>query len=263
MRTHVLPSGRPSTLQPCENQFKVKEQLSCNGEIGVPCKPAHTLEFNVFERTKDDDKPGMSHEDKQFLKQMNSEFKRDSTGSWVAPLPFRSPRQSLPNNREQAVQRAKYLDSSLRTNPTKREHMVEFMQKILENNHAEVAPPLQNNDECWYLPLFGVYHPKKPDQIRGVFDSAAKFNGISLNNVLLTGPDLSNSLLDVLLRFRREMIAVTADIQHMFHCFIVQEDHRNDLRFLWYRNNDPEQNLIEYRMRVHVFGNSPSPAIAT
>jgi hypothetical protein len=66
MRTHVLPSGRPSILQPCENQFKVKEQLSRNGEIGVPCKPAHTLEFIVFERTNNDDKPGMSHEDKQF-----------------------------------------------------------------------------------------------------------------------------------------------------------------------------------------------------
>jgi hypothetical protein len=71
------------------------------------------------------------NEDKQFLKQMNSEFKRDSTGSWVAPLPFRSPRQSLPNNRKQAVKRAKYLDSSLRRNPKKREHMVEFMQKIV------------------------------------------------------------------------------------------------------------------------------------
>jgi hypothetical protein len=46
--------------------------------------------------------------------------------------------------------------------------MVEFMQKILDNNHAEIAPPLQNNEECWYLPLFGVYHPKKPDQIRGI-----------------------------------------------------------------------------------------------
>ena len=66
MRTQVLPSGRPSILQPCENEFKVKEQLSRNGEIGVPCKPAHTMEFNVFERTNNDDKPGMSHEDKQF-----------------------------------------------------------------------------------------------------------------------------------------------------------------------------------------------------
>jgi hypothetical protein len=31
------------------------------------------------------------------------------------------------------------------------------MGKILDNNHAEVAPPLQENEERWYLPLFGVY----------------------------------------------------------------------------------------------------------
>jgi hypothetical protein len=91
-----------------------------------------------------------------------------------------------------------------------------------------------------------VYHTKKPEQIRGVFDSSAKFNGVSLNNVLLTGPDLSNRLLGVLVRFRREMIAVTADVQHMFHCFIVREDHRNYLRFLWYKDNDFEKELIEY-----------------
>lgn len=33
--------------------------------------------------------------------------------------------------------------------------------------------------------------------------------------------------------------------------------------FFWYENNDPEKELVEYRMRVHVFGNSPSPAVAT
>jgi hypothetical protein len=151
----------------------------------------------------------------------------------------------------------------LKKNAVKREHFLVFMGKILDNNHAEVAPPLQENEERWYLPLFGVYHPKKPEQVRGVFDSSAKFNGVSLNNVLLTGPDLSNSLLGVLVRFRREMIAVTADVQHMFHCFIVREDHRNYLRFLWYKDNDLEKELIEYRMRVHVFGNCPSPAVAT
>jgi hypothetical protein len=46
--------------------------------------------------------------------------------------------------------------------------------------------------------------------------------------------------ISVFLRFRREMIAVTADVQHMFHCFIVREDHRNYLRFLWYKDNDLE-----------------------
>lgn len=65
------------------------------------------------------------------------------------------------------------------------------------------------------------------------------------------------------MRFRREQIAVTTDIEQMFHSFIVREDHRNFLRFFWFRNNDPTDKVVEYRMRVHVFGNSPSPAVAT
>lgn len=136
------------------------------------------------------------------------------------------------------------------------------MKKILEKDHAEPTPPLKEGEECWFLRIFAVYHPKKPDQIRVVFDSSAQHHGISLNNVLLTGPDLNNNLLGVLLRFCKEPIAITADIQQMFHCFKVREDHRNFLRFLRFRDSDPTKDVIEYRMKVHVFGNSPSPAVA-
>ncbi|XP_071123362.1 uncharacterized protein [Mytilus edulis] len=253
--TNILPTGQPSTFQPCTSKFDIRENYT------DPVKK--DLQSPLFEKTKDDDKPGMSYEDKMFMKQMDNEFVRDSEGSWVAPLPFRVPRQPLPSNRQQALHRANMLDTSLNRNPVKREHFLTFMSKILDNNHAELAPPLHELEECWYLPLFGVYHPKKPDQIRGVFDSSAKCNGVSLNSVLLTGPDLTNDLLGVLLRFRKEMVAVTADVQHMFHCFVVRKDHRNYLRFLWHKNNDLQENLVEYRMRVHVFGNSPSPAVAT
>jgi hypothetical protein len=48
----------------------------------------------------------------------------------------------------------------------------------------------------------------------------------------------------------------------MFHCFLVEEKHRNFLRFFWYEDNNINKKLIEYSMRVHVFGNSPSPAVA-
>ncbi|XP_014829410.1 PREDICTED: uncharacterized protein LOC106907997 [Poecilia mexicana] len=76
------------------------------------------------------------------------------------------------------------------------------------------------------------------------------------------GPDLNNLLLGVLMRFRKEAIAITADIKQMFHSFLVREEDRNFLRFFWFRDNDPTQEVIEYRMTVHVFGNSPSPAVA-
>lgn len=48
----------------------------------------------------------------------------------------------------------------------------------------------------------------------------------------------------------------------MFYCFNVREQDRNYLRFLWFRDNDISKEIVEYRMTVHVFGNSPSPAVA-
>lgn len=48
----------------------------------------------------------------------------------------------------------------------------------------------------------------------------------------------------------------------MFYCFEVCEEHRDYLRYLWFEDNDITKSIVEYRMKVHVFGNSPSPAVA-
>lgn len=48
----------------------------------------------------------------------------------------------------------------------------------------------------------------------------------------------------------------------MFYCFIVQEEHCNFLRFLWFEGNNPRKQITDYCIKVHVFGNSPSPAVA-
>lgn len=52
----------------------------------------------------------------------------------------------------------------------------------------------------------------------------------------------------MLLRFRKEMVAVVPDVQHMFHCFTVKKEHRDFLRFLWYKDNKIGNILTEYRM---------------
>jgi hypothetical protein len=52
---------------------------------------------------------------------------------------------------------------------------------------------------------------------RSGFDSSVIYKGQSLNNVLLSGPNLTNSLLGVLLRFRKDQCAITGDIEQMFY----------------------------------------------
>lgn len=97
--------------------------------------------------------------------------------------------------------------------------------------------------------MLGVYNPKKPD----------KFQGVSLNCVLLSGPKFVNDLTGVLLSFRKDAVGIMADNKQMFYRLLVTEDHRDFLRFFL---SDPNEELIEYRMEVHVFGNTPSPAVA-
>ena len=96
-----------------------------------------------------------------------------------------------------------------------------------------------------------------------MFDSSAEYNRVSLNKELLPGPDLMNSLFGVLIRFRRENVAVMCDIEQMFHSFHVNPQHREFLRLLWYEGNTPEKYIIEYQMNVNLFGNGPSPAVAS
>ena len=149
-----------------------------------------------------------------------------------------------------------------------------LMAKILDRGHTARVPTdelsadgeetavTDRHGRIWYLPHFGAYHPRKPDQIRVVFDSPAEFQGVSLNKQLLSGPDHMNSLLGILVHFRQEDVTLMCDVEQMFHSFYVNPEHRDFLRFLWF-HNDPSGDIVEYRMLVHLFGNISSPAIAT
>ncbi|XP_069110180.1 uncharacterized protein [Argopecten irradians] len=248
-KTTVGIDGRGTLMNACENRRSILEHndsWKCN---------------DIFHKTPDDNKIGLSADDRQFVKLMESDLTKDSSGKWMAPLPFREPKSTLPNNRNQVLHRAKLFDKSLQQNVLKRQHMVEFMDKVFKSGAAEVA--VETDKEKWYLPLFGVYHPRKPNQIRGVFDSSIVYEGKSLNEALLSGPNLTNSIVGVLLRFRCDEFAISADIEQMFYRFLVTPDHRRYLRFFWYQENKPDLPLVEYQMRVHVFGNRPSPAVAT
>ncbi|XP_078367158.1 uncharacterized protein LOC144651138 [Oculina patagonica] len=270
-KTQVLHDGRPSLFVPCPNRFHVKHGTTSaawgDQEEDTPFFGSafdDGLARNVFVRTQHDNKPGTSTEDRRFLEIMEHGMTKDENGSWEAPLPLRHAVKDLPTSRGNAMKRLKSTRRTLERKPTMKAQYFAFMQKIFDHDHAELVPAesLNSSKPCWYLPHFGIYHPKKPDKIRVVFDSAAECNGISLNSLLLSGPDLTNGLLGVLLRFRQNPVAMVADIEQMFHSFKVKECHRDLLRFLWYENNDPNGEITEYRMKVHIFGNTSSPAVA-
>ena len=113
----------------------------------------------------------------------------------------------------------------------------------------------------YFFAHFGVYHPSKERKLRVVFDSSMRCKGQALNDFLMKGPKMNNSILEILVRFRKERIAVTFDIEQMFHSFLVYPEHRKYLRFLWFEGNSENSPIIEWRMNKHVFRNKSSPAV--
>ena len=189
-----------------------------------------------------DNQREMSLDDKKALKIMESSAVLKK-GHYEIALPWRHSPSCLPNNRVLAEHRLKLLRRRLHKDPDLFQKYSAFIDNLLEKNYARKVPDHQDNRSgkaTWFLPHHPVFHPKKPEKVRVVFDCAAKYRGVSLNDVLLTGPDMTNSLIGVLTRFRQERVAVMADIECMFYQVRVPPDDSDVLRFLWWPGNDLE-----------------------
>ena len=230
-------------------------------EILFPEKILEILESDFHERGNKG--KSLSVQDERFLKILNEDIRKTPNGHYEMPLPLKSEKINFPNNRPLAEKRLWQLSRRFRSNKIFHDDYQVFMANVLEDC-AEKVPEdelgLQGN-LINYVPHTGVYHPKKK-KIRVVFDCSAQYGGVSLNQHLLQGPDLINDLIGILLRFREESVAFIADIKGMFHQFYVAEQYRNLLRFLWWKEGDPKKELVEYRMKVHLFGAASSPGCA-
>ena len=173
-------------------------------------------------------------------------------------VPFRD-KLGFPNNRGLAERRLNSLKARLKKDSDLHEKYKKginnnvdkgYTSKIHENEGKDIQAEERN---VWYLPNHPVLHPQKPQKLRIVFDCAAKYEDMSLNDRLLQGPDLTNKLIGVLSRFRQDPTAFTADIEELFCQVKVCPIHRDFLKFLWWKDGDYNQPVEVYRMSVQPF----------
>ncbi|XP_076064941.1 uncharacterized protein LOC143038982 [Oratosquilla oratoria] len=180
-------------------------------------------------------------------------------GKYEIPLPMIEKPMVVPDSEPMAFERLQRLKRKFKDDEYYRQYK-QFMINLLEKGYVEKVPKCEvKNQQAWYIPHFGVRHPTKKDKVRVVFDCAARVNDLSLNDLLRQGPDISNLLLGVLLRFRLGLYACTADIETMYYQVKVPEDDRDYLRFLWWKDGQIGSDIVK---TSHPFGASCSPSIA-
>lgn len=114
-----------------------------------------------------------------------------------------------------ALKRPHSIEIKLDENPDFAAKYYREIERPIKNGYAVNVEKDPQRPRIWYVPHFGVENINKPDKVRLVFDAAAKTREVSFNDLLETGPDLFESLLGVLLRFRQYLVAVKGDIKDM------------------------------------------------
>lgn len=101
---------------------------------------------------------------------------------------------TLPESKSMATNRLLGIERKIKQNPDFEARYKNIMDGYLQKGYARRLSEEEantTNSRTWYLPHFAITNPNKPDKMRVVFDAAAVANGVSLNSMLLKGPDLN------------------------------------------------------------------------
>lgn len=233
----------------------------------LKCQDSDSLQQTVEKFWKIDGKLSddleMSPDDKHVIDVWDSTVQQVD-GHYQFDIPFKHDPPELPNNKAMAIARLNSLKARFRRDSEFCSRYTAEINDLLDQGFAE---PVEENafepiGKTWYLPHHKVTNVNKPDKFRIVFDCSAEFEGTSLNNAVFQGPDLTQDLLSVLLKFRQDHVAIMGDIKGMYHQVKVTPSDRDALRFLWWPDGNWKSDFRTYRMTVHLFGGVWSPSAA-
>ena len=146
-------------------------------------------------------------------------------------MPWKPNAPELSNKYEMAVNWL-ITEKRLLKDPQLAESYAEVIGKYTQKGYISKVTPSET-EEAWYLPHYAIVRPEKSTtKTRVVFDASAKFDGLSLNDVICQGPKLQRDIFDVLLCFCRFPVALVCDIAEMYLRIGLSPSSRPFHRFL-------------------------------
>ena len=167
--------------------------------------------------------------------------------------------QKLPDNYSDALKRTTSLRRTALRNPELKQVLTDTFSEFIREGWIVLVDNLVAVRPAWHLPFF-VTNAGKP---RVVHDGATMTEGVCINQAVLSGENLLNSVVEVLIRFRLGKYACVADLSRCFFQVKVPRSQQDLFRIVWFNNNDIVKGETKvFRFTRHVWGINSSPYIA-
>ncbi|XP_065079917.1 uncharacterized protein LOC135702804 [Ochlerotatus camptorhynchus] len=188
---------------------------------------------------------------------------RGSDGRYTVSLPMNAVSR-LGDSRDIAYRRLQGTERRLAKDSSLRKQYNAFMEDYIKLGHMrEVVETDMELDKRCFLP----HHPvikeaSTTTKVRVVFDASCKTsNGVSLNDVLMTGAVIQEDLRSITLRSRTKQIMLVSDVEKMFRQILVHLLERALQCILW--RFSPAECVHLYELNTVTYGTTSAPFLAT
>ena len=185
---------------------------------------------------------------------------------WTTKYPYKYNPDILTDNRDQAVAMLHRTEKRLSRNKMAADKYCEQFEDFIKRGiFTEIT---EKEEKDYNGPTFYVSHHEvfKEDSsytpVRLVINSSLKYNGLSLNDILMKGPNALNDLYGIQLRFRTHMYALVGDVKKMYHSIRTTQQERHLRRVLW-RDMKREESPKTYGIETVTFGDKPAACISS
>ncbi|XP_057339370.1 uncharacterized protein LOC130676878 [Microplitis mediator] len=185
---------------------------------------------------------------------------RDSSGRYIVRLPLISDPQQLGNSYTAARRCLQHLMRRFDHDARLKTLYMNFMAEYLELKHMVPAASFTSSVQ-YFLPHHGVLKEDNNNfKIRVVFNgSKPTSSGLSLNDIMHTGPKLLVNIFDVLISSRQHRFIFITDVTKMYRQILVHEKDQGLQQILWF---DKEGNIIPFKLTTVTYGTKSAPFLA-
>ena len=210
----------------------------------------------------------LTAEEEQSENHFVKNFRRDGQGRYIVRLPFKDSSAMLRGDSyRKAEAMLRRMELRFARDPEFKKLYFEFMSGYLSEGHMIPVPRdsslSKSREETFFLPHHGVLKPNSTTtKLRTVFNGSSRTSlNISLNSVLLAGPNLLPELPDLISAWRLYKYVFVADIKQMFRQIKLHPDDFHHQAILW--RFDPNDPIQVYYLTTVTYGLICSPFLAT
>ena len=190
------------------------------------------------------------------------------TNKWETEYPYKVDPEILSrdgDNRAQAIALMVKTENRLRRNTeAAREYCEQFQDFVNRGIFREVSDIelQQYSGPRRYISHHEVFKEDSASTpVRLVLNTSLRYKGLSLNDILMKGPNALNNLFEVQLRFRSYQVALVCDLKKMYQSINTKLTERY-IRLVVWRNMNTENEPTTYGTETVTFGDKPAAAIS-